>query len=432
MYPIGRLQGVHRIQTGDFNGDNHGEVIAVPLFSDDGVSPPPLYGASRITMFEPLDRNHFAPWNASVVNTEFHTIFNAINVPKRGGAPGSSDLLLSSSEGVARLSFARGTSYRWSATSTLLYNNTDDVAAVIASMASSSSSSSSTGSDSGSGSDMSWFHGVGPLDVARGTTSPGPRAGLFIAAVDRMPDSYLDDPLRPWEGDTVAVYTHPSIQQEDGSYRSVDTSLDALLSPGLVRTVVYRGNTRSGGHTVKVGDLNNDGCADIVVGFRGPQEKRLMIFLADSHNSTMANPSCLNAQGQVSFSSSQIVSERSVAMLSVFDADGDGQADILVAGYGAGGDGYILSFYNRYQAWYVNNGGGSGGSGGGGNSHPCAPAASKLTWQLGCFVASGVAGLAIIALIWQWQRNHKSRGSRARSDRSLLTSPDTLRMRMLK
>lgn len=90
--------------------------------------------------------------------------------------------------------------------------------------------------------DESWYHGL--TAIALSTKAP-----FFVGAVDYQSDSYLDDNTQPWHGDCVSIFT-PA-----GSKAAL--SLDELLQPGLVRTVLYRG--RSGGHTVMIEDFDKDG-----------------------------------------------------------------------------------------------------------------------------------------------------------------------------
>lgn len=223
------------------------------------------------------------------------------------------------------------------------------------------------------------------------------------------PSSYLDDPEQPWHGDSVGVLSHPD---------RTDSSIDDLLSPGLVLTTLYLG--RSGGHTVQIGDLNNDGCVDMAVGYRGAYGKKLMIFAAAPPSSSLsrssrsgsvdsASVSCSSA-GSCSVSSGftqQILSERGTNMLALLDADGDGWIDLASVGWGDNGDPILALWTNKVGEWMQGQGQSSGGGTTGGGS-------SALTVWL--IVLSCALGLLVLALLWKLQQARTTARSREVAD----------------
>ena len=384
------------VQTGDFNNDGHGEMIVIGLFSSGS---PPMYGAGAVTLFEPLGLDPEQPWNGTMLSGEFNVVHNAVAVNKPGGG-GGQNLLISCQQGLILFDVQHSDAAGWTATPTVLYAaNFSDPA---------------DGAEVRADDPMRFYHGTTAFDYAR---SPP----YYVGAVDFRPDSYLDDPSQPWHGDSVVLYSHAG---------RVDQSVEELLSPGLTRTVLYLG--RTGGQSVKLADMDRDGCTDMVVGYRGAYGRKLLLFQVQSRNSTVTFPACGDAIGRVPSFTQQVLSERGASMVALADYDSDGFPDVAAVGWGQAGDSFAELYASRYAAWILSTPGGLP------VDPTCVATASKLAWQFVALIVSGVAGLAIAVAVWQWSKlrrlqNPQAHMERKKSNRDMLAgSPDTLRMRMLK
>jgi FG-GAP-like repeat len=93
------------------------------------------------------------------------------------------------------------------------------------------------------GKDAKWTR----TEIAKGDPAPWPKSGSSDIAIGHLGKTRFLAAIEPWHGNQVAVYTERSGKWER---EVIDTTLND-------------------GHTIQVADLNGDGNAEIVAGFRG-------------------------------------------------------------------------------------------------------------------------------------------------------------------
>lgn len=306
---IGRVVGNHRTATGDFDGDGLKEAVAIPLFSP---GEEPYYGPATIVIFEPPQ-----PWtpNKAWTSTNLSWDFflnphDVVVVPEED----KDALMLASHQGLHRMDISRDENYKFISHLVELHSYPED------------DPKDAEARDVGfkplpqnCDANPTDLHGVTALTKNVRNIKSLP----YLATIDYTNTSGIL-PGQVWHGDQVSVYfPAPGKTVADG---------------GLTRQVLEK--RYSGGHTVVVHDFDNDGCADIVAGFR-EYPTSMMLYRCVKNETNI---------GGVSFRK-QIISERGTNDIVIDDFDKDGFMDVATVGFGGmsgeGGDPYVLMWFYR-------------------------------------------------------------------------------------
>lgn len=289
-YWIGRTPGAHRIAALDLGHGSKG-ILVIPLFSK---GKPPLYGSTSITLYVPKE-NPTLPWDKKIFsNLKLHAIHDAIVVRKNN----SEDLLLASKEGITQISFYKKSNGEWDIRPIQLHSSP------IASLNSSRDKGTQVLRFKNQNLNLSGITSLSEIQ----------KKSPFIAAIDYDNQSgFLAD--QPWHGDTVSIYA-----PKEGN--------ELFSENNLERKILEKRS--AGGHAVQLIDFTQNGCPDVLAGFRA-YPTGLIIY----HCKKDANSSHYQFE-------KQIISERSANAIVVGYWDKTGIPGFATAGFGYEGDPYIL------------------------------------------------------------------------------------------
>lgn len=133
--------------------------------------------------------------------------------------------------------------------------------------------------------------------IVNGNPDPWPRSGASEIALGRLGKERFICTIEPWHGNQVVVY-HP--QGQSWQRQVIDASLND-------------------GHVLLTADLNNDGRAEIIAGYRG-QGRSVYIYSADDSKGSRWSREVLDDGGM------------GAAGCAVADLNGDGRPDVACIG----------------------------------------------------------------------------------------------------
>ena len=114
------------------------------------------------------------------------------------------------------------------------------------------------------GKDSQWTR----TEIAQGDPAPWPKSGSSDIALGRLGKTRFLAAIEPWHGNQVAIYTERARKWER---EVIDTTLND-------------------GHTIQAADLNGDGNAEIVAGFRGAPRSVYLYTYDKKWNRTTLDP----------------------------------------------------------------------------------------------------------------------------------------------
>ena len=277
---IGRLPTSHRLRWADLNGDGRLELVDAPILGY-GAAPPDYGVGAPLTWYaepEPLLWPHASAgarngdgWDSHPIDSSL-TVVHGINVIDWDG-DGRDEVLTASFEGVHLFHAAgRGGDLRWTKT-----------------------------------------------HLAAGDQDSKPARGSSEIGVGKAGGRRLLASIEPWHGAKVVVYSEPDSRAERSS----------LWERHVIDSSFHDG------HALACADLDGDGNAEIIAGYRGPGTTLYVYYATDSSG--------------MKWERQQLDTDMAASGVVVADLNGDGRPDVIAIGASTGN-----------VKWYENAGTGDG------------------------------------------------------------------------